>query len=489
MAGRNLFEDTEPTTGRNLLTEGGGGVAGQTPREIPSDQSFAGGAVQSLLQGATLGFADEAQAGVAAGVAKLIDAFSDNPVISDKTFSQLMIDARKALREENERFKAENPVVSTGLEIAGSVATGGIAGGSKLVGAKTLGQATIQGAKTGAVVGAAAGAGFADQEAFFSQETLEEAAKTGALSAILGGATPTVIKGALKAGKLVPKALPESLMETAVKIRPSVPNDKRASMIRTALDEGIMPTTNGLELISMKLSNLDRGLNKIIDGATDRGIMISKKALFTELKKLRQDLGRVNLRGAKNIRQIDQIAKTFDQQLKKLNKSKLTPREVQDLKRSAYRQLRFDVSQQSGQFATTETEKAIIRGAKKSLEKIGPDVQKINKREGKLLELGDELERAVGRLDNRNLISLDTAAKIAAGAATGSPAGTAAGVGASALGAPRVKARMAITLENIRKTGEIAEKVNQTLPPELRKAFAVLIENHKENLENLIGDE
>jgi hypothetical protein len=259
-------------------------------------------------------------------------------------------------------------------------------------------------------------------------------------------------------------------------------------MIRTALDESIMPTTNGLELISKKLSNLDRGLDKIIDGATKRGVMIPRKALFTELGKLRKDLGGVNLRATKNLKQIDDIVSSFDKQLKKIGKAKLTPREVQDLKRSAYRQLRFDVSQQNAQFAKTEAEKAIIRSGKKSLERIDPNVQKINQREGKLLELGDELERAVGRLDNRNLISLDTAAKVAAGAATGSPVGTGIGTGAAALGAPRVKARTAIILENIRRSGEMMDQINKSLSPEAAAAFSILVEDNKELLNELIDE-
>jgi hypothetical protein len=488
MAGRDLFAPTEEdqSTGRDLLAPKGFGTTGMDLSPQKSEQSFIGGLAQQGMQGATLGFADEGQAALGAAYAKVIDFFDQNPVLSDKSFAQVMTDIRAQIRAENEKFAKENPLASTGAQVAGGLATGGIFGGGKIAGAKTMQQAAVQGAKVGAATGLAAGAGFADADDFFSQETLEEAIKTGVLGTALGALTPAMIQQAIKAGKAIPKALPESLMETAVKIRPSVEQGKRASMIRTALDEGIMPTTNGLELISKKLTNLDRGLDKIIDGATERGVLISKKALFSELRKLRKDLGGVNLRASKNIKQIDAIAKAFDENLKKINKSMLTPREVQDLKRSAYRQLRFDVSQQSASFATTETEKGIIRGAKKSLEKIGPDVEKINLREGKLLELGDELERAVGRLDNRNLISLDTAAKIAAGAATGSPAGTGVGVGASVLGAPRVKARTALILENIRKMGEISESVNKSLPPEAAAAFAILVEDNKESLSELI---
>jgi len=102
--------------------------------------------------------------------------------------------------------------------------------------------------------------------------------------------------------------------------------------------------------------------------------------------------------------------------------------------------------------------------------------------------LGDELERAVSRLDNRNLISLDTAAKMAAGSATGSPVGTGAATAASVLGAPRVKARIAIILENLRKQGAIASEVNKTLSPEAAAVFSIMTENYKDELNNLIGD-
>lgn len=482
--GRDILNEllSEPVggpvaNGRDILTDVSP-VETNKPKELSLTENIEG-AGQSLLQGATLGFSDEIQSVIAAAVA--------SPFISDQTFGEIMKDARSSLREENERFKSENPNTALGLEIAGGLVTGGLAGGGKVAGARTFGEAVKTGVKVGGGVGALAGAGFADKEDFFSQGTLEESAKTGALSAALGGLTPAIIKSIVSTGKLIPKALPESLMETAVKVRPSVPQDKRASMIRTALDEGIMPTVKGLETISAKLSNLDIGLNKIIDDATEKGVLISKKALFTELSKLRKDLGGVNLRADKNLKQIDNIAKSFDKSLKNINKARLTPREVQDLKRSAYRQLRFDVSQQSGSFAQTEAEKGIIRGAKKSLEKIGPDVKAINQREGKLLELGDELERAVGRLDNRNLISLDTAAKIAAGSATGSPVGVTAGTAAAGLGAPRVKARIALLLENIRKISE-AQEATKTLSPAAAAAFSILVEDNKTALNELIDE-
>lgn len=444
----------------------------------PSLEVLNSGPVQSALQGATLGFSDEIQS--------FISAAAQSPFIEDKTFTQLMLDARKTLRANNEAFKKENPATALSLEVAGGLATGGLGVARTVVG-QGLKQATARGLASGATIGTAAGAGFADEEDFFSQETLTEGLKTGAITASLGGLTPTIIKGAVSAGKLIPEALPESLLQTALKFRPSIDQATRLRMTRTALDEGIMPTSKGLEQISSKLTNLDARLNKIVDDATDRGVLIPKKALFVELKSLRKGLGGVNIRAGENIKQIDNIVAGFDQQLKKIGKSKLTPREVQDLKRNAYKQLKFDVSQQSARFAETEAEKGIIRGAKKSLESIDPNVVKINRREGDLLQLGDELEQVVSRLDNRNLISLDTAVKVTAGTATGSPVGAAAGVGAAVLGAPRVKARTALILENIRKNAETLDGA-KNLAPELLSAFSILVEDKKDLLNGLIDE-
>lgn len=484
---RNLFaeEVVQEAIGANLFSEQPieppkpeGGREVYTPREIGEDQNFTEGASQSLLQGATLGFSDEIQSVIAAAVAA--------PFISDKTFGQIVTDARASFRAEQEKFSEENPKTSLGLEIAGGLTTGGLGLGKSVVG-QTLKAATAKGVGAGAAIGTTAGAGFADEEDFFSQDTWDEAIKTGATSALLGGLTPSIIKGGVELGKLIPKSLPESLLQTSFKFRPSIDQTARAKMTRTALDEGIMPTVKGLETISKKITNLDSGLNQIIDEATEKGVLITKKALFVELKKLRQGLGGVNIRAGKNIKQIDKIAAEFDKQLKLINKKRLTPREVQDLKRSAYQQLKFDVTQQSAKFAETEAEKGIIRGAKKSLETIDPSVSKINRREGDLLQLGDELERVVGRLDNRNLISLDTAVKMGAGAATGTPVGAVVGTGAAVLGAPRVKARTALVLENIRVLSDTLDGA-KNLPPELLKTFSIMIEDQKELLNELIDD-
>jgi len=104
----------------------------------------------------------------------------------------------------------------------------------------------------------------------------------------------TAVKAAAKgtqAGKLIPQALPEKLLESALKFRPSIKPDQRSKMTKTALSQGIMPTVAGLQKITDKLDVLDTSLSKIIDEATAAGETIPKSVIFSHIRQLRKDLG------------------------------------------------------------------------------------------------------------------------------------------------------------------------------------------------------
>lgn len=284
----------------------------------------------------------------------------------------------------------------------------------------------------------------------------------------------SAVKAAAKAtnaGKIIPQALPEKLLESALKFRPSIKPKQRASMTKTALAQGIMPTVSGLRDITDKLDVLNTSLDVIIDTATAEGKTIPKSAVFTKLKELRRDLGGVKVNAPADLKVIDKMAKEFDLNLRRLKKDRITPRELQGLKTDAYDRINFDVKAGTAEAAKSATAGAIAKGAKEAVEQLDPSVQGINRKMGDLLELKIELEKVVGRLDNRNLISLDTAAKIGGGGAAAGPAGATVGVAASVFGNPRVKARTALTLENLRKNTETIEIINNKLPPVLARTL------------------
>lgn len=477
---RNLFaeEPVQESTGVNLFSENP--IQQDTTRETfvskeaESDQSFAGGVGQSLLQGATLGFSDEIQSVIAATVAA--------PFVSDKTFGQLMTDARASFRADQEKFIEENPATALGLEVAGGLATGGIVSAGKKIASQTLGKTVAQG--TG--IGAIAGAGFADEEELLSKETAEKAVITGTVGAAFNVLSPLAIKAAVQVGKLIPKDAPRKLMESALKFRPGVDPKTRSKMTETTLREGILPTVSGLNKITQKLNILDDSLNTIIDDATEKGLLIPKKAFFTQLKELRKDLGGAKLEAGTDLKHIDAVVKAFDEQLKTIKKLKLTPREAQELKTDAYKRINFDLTQGKASFAKNETRKSIARAAKESLEEIDPNVKAINQRMGDLLQLEKELKSVVNKLDNRNLISLDTAVKIGAGAATGTPTGTVIGATAAGFGSPRIKARIALMLENLRNLSELDGVIGK-LPVELSTALSVLVGRETDSIKEQIS--
>ena len=423
--------------------------------EVQERRNMAEGIFQSGLKGATLGFSDEIQSVIAAAFA--------SPSIPDKTFMDLMLEARTSYRDNQKRFEEENPKTALAAEVAGGLGTG-LLGAGKAIAAKGLAGTVTEGIKAGVKIGGAEGIGNADAESFVSPETVQQGLEGTIQGAAFGGSFPLFAKALIKSGQLIPADVPKNMLLTALKFKPSLPAPERLRAVNTALNEGIMPTVKGLQVIANKIQTLDIALQEIIDSATARGVQISKKAVFTELKKLRQDLGGVKLDASRDLPKINAVARSFDKHLDSIKKQTLTPREMQDLKRSAYQRIKFDFNQQKANFAEVETKKAVVRGARKSLERLDDDVSKINQREGDLLQLGDELEQVVGRLDNRNFFSLDTAVKIGAGSAAG-PGGAAIGTAAAIGGAPRVKAKIALILHNRQKIAEIGK--NSTLPPEI----------------------
>ena len=136
---------------------------------------------REVLQGATFGFADEIQSVIAAAVAA--------PFVTDKTFGQLMIDARQSLRDESDQFREENPATALGLNVAGGLATGSAA----IQGLKSAGVAVtgVKGAlSTSATLGAIGGAGVSEEG-----NRIKGALTGAAFGALLGGSISGIAGG------------------------------------------------------------------------------------------------------------------------------------------------------------------------------------------------------------------------------------------------------------------------------------------------------
>jgi hypothetical protein len=116
--------------------------------------------------------------------------------------------------------------------------------------------------------------------------------------------------------------------------------------------------------------------------------------------------------------------------------------------------------------AYIQGKKTIARGIKEQLETKYPDIKALNMEEGELLTFLDPFNRAIGRIQNRDIVGLGMQTAPMAGAALG---GTGAGQVAAALkviDTPSVKARVSILLNQAkRKTpGPLRQIVGKTIP-------------------------
>lgn len=170
------------------------------------------GTARNLLQGGTslMGWGDEAKARIGAGYAKTVGAITGEDMPS---YDELVSEAERTQRANQEAFREESPVLAYGSEFVGDMLTGGGAiAGAKMLAPKAIGKAGALyaglGAKgkraaqlagmggTGAVSGGVYGAGSSEgtpQERF--DAGLEMGLMGGGGGLALGAATPYVVKG------------------------------------------------------------------------------------------------------------------------------------------------------------------------------------------------------------------------------------------------------------------------------------------------------
>ena len=84
--------------------------------------------------------------------------------------------------------------------------------------------------------------------------------------------------------------------------------------------------------------------------------------------------------------------------------------------------------------------------ARESLEGFIPELRAINTQYGSLRELQPNLQKAVGRIENRDLMGLGATAKTGAGGALGGIPGALVGFSQSLLDNPKIKGRTALEL-------------------------------------------
>lgn len=274
------------------------------------------------------------------------------------------------------------------------------------------------------------------------------------------------------ASKLIPENLPSNMYESSAKFRPSLDPNKRRAMVNTALEEGIMPTSKGIGKIDDAIDELNTNINHLIDASTRSGERVPKSMIYQFLDDTRGKLGGVKANAPRDLAVMKRTVNKLDDYLNEIDKDYLTPRELQELKVSIYKDINYDSAKMRGTKAAEETNKDIARAAKVEIEKKIPEIKDLNKREGALLELKPELERSANRIENRDLLGIGAPLKIGAGSSVGGIPGSVIGAGSWLMDNPQLKAKIALDMYKAQQLGLLGHFMdNGTLPFMIRQGL------------------
>lgn len=253
--------------------------------------------------------------------------------------------------------------------------------------------------------------------------------------------------------KAAPATLAPRMYESAAKFSTTLSPQERSKLTATALEEQLMPTSEGVAKAQSKITELGGTIDTLVDTATQSGASIPASEVFKYLNDVRTNLGGPKLEAAKDLQDINKIARDFAKYLKKIKKETLTPQELQEFKTDAYKRINYDRGSEKASIAKEETYKAMSKAAKESLETQIPEIGALNRQQGALLELLPNLQRSAGRIENRDFMGIGGGIKATGGQALAGDVGAAAGLGQSIFELPKFKSKAALELYKKQQQG------------------------------------
>lgn len=272
---------------------------------------------------------------------------------------------------------------------------------------------------------------------------LERVAKVGTAIDPLNLGINTATYGA---SKVIPKTVAPMMYESAAKWSTKLGPEERAAITETALKNQIPLDYSGLGKVQSKLGELGDKMDNLIANATDQNIKIPATKVLESLKDVKKTSGGFKIEAAQDIKEINNIEKQFKTYLKQNKITSVTPQQLQEFKADAYKRIDYGRSPEKPSIAKEQAYKAMAESARTSLEGFMPELRDINAQYGALKELQPNLQKAVGRIENRDLMGLGATAKTGAGGALGGIPGALVGFSQSLLDSPKIKGRTALEL-------------------------------------------
>lgn len=272
------------------------------------------------------------------------------------------------------------------------------------------------------------------------------------------------------------KKVPRSIMESTTKFPTGMNRADRARNIDTMLKERITPDDAGLDKLDEIVAGVNKEIDAIISQADVAGTTIPAADVIAPLNAV---IGKVkdslSPDKANDLKRLQEVRKQFNANLE--GATELSPQRVQQLKKDLYERINFDSRSGTASEVGQRGRKAVAQGARSGVSDIDPRIAALNGRQAPLLDMRQDLERAAGRIGNRNNVGglgpmVGAAAGGTMGAMFGSPtAGAVIGAGLGKVAtSPKVAARAAIMMEQLIDAGQSAASAQIIVQQALEKS-------------------
>lgn len=275
-------------------------------------------------------------------------------------------------------------------------------------------------------------------------------AKAGEIATMASGAIDPVstATGLAKVvgGKMVPSSIAPRLYQSAAKISTSLAPEEKIARITTGLKEGIPVSNKGFDAIGREIDKINGQIGQTIQQSAARGTKVPTDVIASRVDQLKPFF-----ENTINPKEYIDALDNMKQEFIAAHGAEIPIDKAQKIKQNTYTLLRKAYGEMKS--VNVEGQKAIARGIKEEIAQRYPEINSLNAREAKLIGLEESIGRAVGRIDNRDLIGIGTPVAGAAGAAligekTG---GVMIGMLKTVLDNPEVKSKIAIALDRAHK--------------------------------------
>lgn len=284
--------------------------------------------------------------------------------------------------------------------------------------------------------------------------------KVGNFGRKVGALDPSqaIVNTGIKAGSVAAKYLnnrlslglePRALLEGSLKFGTTLKDTskiQRNKMYDTILDEQILPDTKGIEKLELVKDGLNNQIDELIENVPIHQNMTSRANIAGTRQKIIDEFAVGTLNEVKNAKHINKIYDDYGLTLNMFDEygelipdslpDMITPKQLQNSKKNAYRDIKFDAkNMNTGTAAQDAAKRELANQMMTRIEEFSPEIHDKNRRLGDLIEITKPFNRASMRIGNHNIMGLGLPNKMTAAAMIGSGVGEAATVAGGLLGA------------------------------------------------------